>query len=125
MLHNEVYWYFTSNAFGFSRNESVNLQSQVSLLLYYSRAWTWKREFNLPWREAGPPNHLGEKVDSDQLVVNTELSLQQRDSVLVLHVERVCLLEERISQPPEPGRVRVVPPRVRVVAMALRYCLPY
>ena len=27
---------------------------------------TWKREFKLPWREAGPPHHLNDKVDSDQ-----------------------------------------------------------
>ena len=27
---------------------------------------TWKREFKLPWCEAGPPNHLDEKVDSDK-----------------------------------------------------------
>ena len=27
---------------------------------------TWKREFKLPWREAGPPNHHEDKVDSDQ-----------------------------------------------------------
>ena len=27
---------------------------------------TWKRDFKLPWREAGPPNHLNDKVDSDQ-----------------------------------------------------------
>jgi len=27
---------------------------------------TWKREFELPWREAGPPNHHDGKVDSDQ-----------------------------------------------------------
>ena len=33
------------------------------------------REFKLPWREAGPPNHLDDKVDSDQQVVNKELSL--------------------------------------------------
>ena len=33
------------------------------------------REFKLPWREAGPPNHHDDKVDSDQEVVNTELSL--------------------------------------------------
>ena len=26
----------------------------------------WKREFKLPWREAGPPNHHDDKVDSDQ-----------------------------------------------------------
>jgi len=28
-----------------------------------------KREFKLPWREAGPPNHHDDKVDSDQQVV--------------------------------------------------------
>ena len=27
---------------------------------------TWKREFKLPWREAGPPNHHDVEVDSDQ-----------------------------------------------------------
>ena len=27
---------------------------------------TWKREFKHPGREAGPPNHLDDKVDSDQ-----------------------------------------------------------
>ena len=36
---------------------------------------TWKRESKLPWREAGPPNHHDDKVDSDQQVVNKELSL--------------------------------------------------
>ena len=36
---------------------------------------TWKREFKHPLREAGPPNHHDDKVDSDQKVVNTELSL--------------------------------------------------
>ena len=30
----------------------------------------------VPWREAGPPNHHDDKVDSDQQVVNKELSLQ-------------------------------------------------
>jgi len=30
------------------------------------RQSTWKREFKLPWREAGPPNHHDDKVDSDQ-----------------------------------------------------------
>jgi len=39
---------------------------------------TWKREFKLPWREAGPPNHHDDKVDSDQEVVNKELSLRSR-----------------------------------------------
>ena len=36
---------------------------------------TWEREFNLPWREAGDPKHLDDKVDSDQLVINKENSL--------------------------------------------------
>ena len=36
---------------------------------------TWNMEFKLPWREAGPPNHHDDKVDSDQEVVNKELSL--------------------------------------------------
>jgi hypothetical protein len=27
---------------------------------------TWRRQFKLPWREAGPPNHLDDKVDVDQ-----------------------------------------------------------
>ena len=36
---------------------------------------TWKREFKVPWRKAGPPNHLDDKVDSNQQVVNQELSL--------------------------------------------------
>ena len=26
----------------------------------------WKREFKLPWREAGPPNHHDDKMVSDQ-----------------------------------------------------------
>ena len=34
-----------------------------------------EREFKLPWREAGPPNHHDDKVDSDQLVVKKGLSL--------------------------------------------------
>ena len=38
---------------------------------------TWKREFKLPWREAGPPIHLDDKVDSDQQVAkNKSRSLQ-------------------------------------------------
>ena len=33
------------------------------------------RNFKLRWRAAGPPNHLDDKVDSDQAVVNKELFL--------------------------------------------------
>jgi len=29
-----------------------------------------RREADPPWREAGPPNHYDDKVDSDQYVVN-------------------------------------------------------
>ena len=36
---------------------------------------TWKKELKLPWREAGPPDHLNDEVDSDQYVVNQEVSL--------------------------------------------------
>jgi len=36
---------------------------------------TWKREFKIPCRQAGPPNHLTDKVDSDQYDANEELSL--------------------------------------------------
>ena len=36
---------------------------------------TLKREFKLPWREAGPPNYYNDEVDSDQQVVHEELSL--------------------------------------------------
>jgi len=35
-------------------------------------------EFKLPWREAGPPKHHDDKVDSDQEVVDEELSLLGR-----------------------------------------------
>ena len=40
---------------------------------------TRKREFKLPWREAGPPSHFDDRVDSDQLVVNKEVSLSLAD----------------------------------------------
>ena len=39
---------------------------------------TWKRKFELPSLEAGPPNHLDDKVDSDQWVVNEKLALSPR-----------------------------------------------
>ena len=38
-------------------------------------AATWNREFKLLWCEAGPPNHLDDKVDSDQEVGNKDVSL--------------------------------------------------
>jgi hypothetical protein len=33
---------------------------------------TYGTEFKLPWREAGPPNHLDDEVDSDQWVANKD-----------------------------------------------------
>jgi len=27
---------------------------------------TWKTELKLPWRQAGPPDHHNDQVDSDQ-----------------------------------------------------------
>jgi len=42
---------------------------------------TWKKEFKIPWREAGPPDHLDDKVKSDQEVVNKELFLFGRQKV--------------------------------------------
>ena len=36
---------------------------------------TWKREFELPWCETGSLHHHDDIVDSDQEVVNKELSL--------------------------------------------------
>ena len=47
---------------------------------------TWKREFKLPWREAGSPNHLDDKVDSDQYVDNKELSLSRTAGSVLLRV---------------------------------------
>jgi len=39
---------------------------------------TWKRLFGLPWREDGLPNHLDDKLSSDQKIVNKEVSLWSR-----------------------------------------------
>ena len=36
-------------------------------------------EHVLPWREAGPPNHHDDKVDSDQYLVNKEVSLPAKE----------------------------------------------
>ena len=41
---------------------------------------TWKSEFILPWREAGPPHHHEDEEDSDQWAVNKELSLADHPS---------------------------------------------
>jgi len=40
-----------------------------------------EKGIQLPWREAGPPNHHNDKVDSNQSVANKELFLSD-DSLL-------------------------------------------
>jgi len=67
----------------------------------------------LPWREAGPPSHQNDKVDSDQEVVNQELSLVQvREGEALrgphLPYMRICAEEgflpsEAISARPHPA----------------------
>ena len=70
-----------------------------------------------PWREAGPPNHHDDKVDSDQQVVNKELSLMLLERVdrrvlgrhLVSGLKRFKLFplcsEAANQQPPTPPGV--------------------
>ena len=53
--------------------------------------------FKLPWREAGPPNHHGDKADSDQEVVNKELS---RSAGVGLQAHAHPLLRRRHHQGP-------------------------
>jgi len=57
-----------------AQNTMRNILARMSLYEGRCRA-TWKTEFKFPWREAGPPNHHDDKVDSDQKCVNKELSL--------------------------------------------------
>ena len=54
---------------------SMKVMTLSPSVLEGRRKATWEREFKLSWREAGSPNHLDDKVDSDQYVVNKELSL--------------------------------------------------
>ena len=51
----------------------------------------------LPWREAGPPNHHDDKVDSDQLVVNKELSLSGVQVAAEKPIEEEHLIMEAIQ----------------------------
>ena len=43
--------------------------AEVDRIFWYDKEGkckaTWKREFKLQWREAGPPNHLDDEVESD------------------------------------------------------------
>ena len=58
---------------------------------------TWKRGFNPPWREAGPPNHHDDKVDSDLPVPDGVLEGEVGDDALDgLAREGVELLVRRV-----------------------------
>ena len=47
--------------------KSEMVSEKISPFVFEGRCEaTWKREFKLPGREAGPPNHLDDKVDWDQ-----------------------------------------------------------
>ena len=60
----------------------------------------WKEEFKIPWREAGPPNHLDDKVDSDQQVANKKVSLgrgtHHQALILKLSWVEICRESERV-----------------------------
>ena len=75
---------------------------------------TWKREFKLPYRDADPPNHHDDKVDSDQQLVNKEVSLRCRDAETVKAADgrgkttwkdslSLCTLHARASLPSGAG----------------------
>jgi hypothetical protein len=58
---------------------------------------TWKREIKLPWRGAGPLNHLShDEVDPDRLVGNKELSLSIAPTKNAPHTHT-------LRNPPAPG----------------------
>jgi hypothetical protein len=51
----------------YSVDNQCKAEVERQLSTYESRfKATWKRELKLPWREAGPPHHHDDKVDSDQ-----------------------------------------------------------
>ena len=51
-----------------------------------------KREFKLPRREAGPPNHHDDTVDSDQEVVNEE-------GLLLCEIEEQSAQAQQVTSP--------------------------
>ena len=50
----------------FTSDVKVNISPRMCRAAAEYSSDGWKREFKLPWREAGPPNHHDDKVDSDQ-----------------------------------------------------------
>ena len=71
--------WFAVQVAGFRRasvqNKGFEKADLVRVFGWQVHSVTIPGEFKLPWREAGPPNHHDDKVDSDQQVVNKELSL--------------------------------------------------
>jgi len=64
-------------------NSVISNQTDAGTMqLAGDRAEVWKVDIRLPGKgnsiKAGPPNHLDDKVDSDQCVVNKKLSLSRR-----------------------------------------------
>ena len=53
------------NAFVSGESSSAGLHASSEALEGRCKA-TWKREFKLPWCEAGPPNYHDDTVGSDQ-----------------------------------------------------------
>ena len=43
------------------------------------RQANWEMEVKLSWRQASPPNHHDDQVDSDQYAINKEVSLWGRE----------------------------------------------
>ena len=62
------------------------------------------REFKVPWREAGPPNHHDDKVDSDQQAVNKELSLGQVRRRAAERLVAGKIIGDELEQPVEQVR---------------------
>ena len=48
-----------------SREQTAQRTTKRCIGSVGSRA-NWRRKITLPWREAGPPNHLDDEVDSNQ-----------------------------------------------------------
>jgi len=57
-------------------------------------------------REASPPNHSDEKVDSDQLVVNKEVSLSHRGARVRVGLGLGALRRNRLRARQERARLK-------------------
>ena len=59
---------------------------------------TWQSEFKHPWREAGPPHHFDDNLDSEKWVVNEELSVAVDDLAAMAYAGVPC--SEETAPPP-------------------------